>query len=171
MKFSTTTTVVAAVAALTIASFDIVVPKAVKAAVATLIRDVDNPARHPFTIECVSAVVQNSNTYQCATQFVPAGEEAVVETVAVHGFADATNKVVSVTLSATTAGLVRDYSFGPIIDSGLSQPNTASFGAVQPLRIYGDPGTPIVCSAQTAGTNFIGFQIVCTVSGYYVSLP
>lgn len=170
MKISTTTTLVAAVAALTIASLDVVVPRAVRAAVTTLIRDQDNAARHPFTTLCVSAVTTNA-VYQCETPFVPAGEEVVVETVAIRGFANPQNSVVGVQLDATTAGQTRSYAFGPISDSGLLQPQVASFVGIQPLHIYADPGTAFTCSGQTAGGNPVGFQVVCTISGYYVTLP
>jgi hypothetical protein len=44
----------AAACALLVTTFAIIGPRVVRAAVATLIRDQDNAARHPFSIFCAS---------------------------------------------------------------------------------------------------------------------
>jgi len=54
-------------------------PRAAYAAVATNIRDQDNPARHPFTTSCENSSPDHFTS--CSTAAVPAGEEVVIETI------------------------------------------------------------------------------------------
>lgn len=160
--------IAAASLAVMAASVDLISPKAVRAAVATLIRDQDNPARHPFTSFCFSS--GTSHLLSCSTPAIPAGEEVVVENVSLLGTGDPMNKALSVILTATTSGQPAAYFFDPVFDSG-ARPFVTTFARIQPLRIYADPGTTLDFSASTAGSNPGGFAIDFTVTGYSASLP
>jgi hypothetical protein len=83
MKTRTTIVLVAAGFALSFALNAVVMPKAVKAAIATLIRDEDNAARRPFTTLCNSQ--SNSSFVTCQTPPIPAGEEVVIEQISISG--------------------------------------------------------------------------------------
>jgi hypothetical protein len=67
MKKTYSLILVAAACAVLLVSIAVVTPKAVRAAVATLIRDQDNAARHPFTFfaECTGSI--NCNEFDGST--------------------------------------------------------------------------------------------------------
>jgi hypothetical protein len=159
MKTRTTMILVAAVVVLSFAFTAFVTPKAVKAAIATLIRDKDNAGRRPFTTNCsiVGAVFSGI----CSTLSIPGGEEVVIETVSVTGTTTTPNAPLQVLFSTTAAGVQANYGIN-VVSSALS-----GLAVTQPVRLYADPGTSIVCSVQTN----TGFSTVCQFSGYSVSLP
>ena len=166
MKKSTTIVLVAAAFALSFASIAIMIPKAVKAAVATLIRDQDQAARRPFTTTCSSS--SGTPITACATPRIPAGEEVVIETVSFFGSADPTNTRLQPQLETTASGVFQSYVFNFIEFSGAGE----GFGSTQPVRLYADPDTPIGCLAFTQGANpLFGLSLTCVISGYSVSLP
>jgi hypothetical protein len=171
MKTRSTIILVATAVALSFAFTAIVTPKAVKAAIATLIRDQDNAARRPFTTKCVTEVSTNSGV-SCDTPAIPAGEEVVIESISFAGAADPINTVLATVVSTTESGALNLFVPNNILDSGMLQPSAASFRAGQVVRLYADPGTTINCAGLTQRTNpsttlFFG----CSISGYSVSLP
>src|SRR5579871_5616938 len=91
----------AAACALLVTTFAIIGPRTVRAVTATLIRDVDNPARHPFAGICGFAS-SSTNTVQC-TMPVPAGEEVVIQTAWVNAFAASTNTRILTTVQTFNA--------------------------------------------------------------------
>jgi hypothetical protein len=167
MKTRTTIVLAAAALALSITSLSIINPRSVRAAVATLIRDQDNPARHPFTAICFANSLNNAAS--CNTPVIPAGEEVVVETVSFQGSGDPTASVYQFSLGATTSGQFHYFGFGAVFDSGYSQPGNALFTGTQVLRIYADPGTAINCAGGASKS--ASSSVLCIISGYYVSLP
>jgi hypothetical protein len=79
MKWSKGIAFFVAACALVVAVMSVMSPKAVRAAVATLVLNVDNPARHPVTANCAS----DSNG-QCFI-IVPANYTLVIDSIVVTG--------------------------------------------------------------------------------------
>jgi hypothetical protein len=155
---------------LMISGIGVLMPRAY-AVVATIIRDQDQPARHPFATLCgvASSSAQFGN---CDTPAIPAGQQFVVETVAFFGDADPSNFVLETSLVFTTGGTKLVVRPNPIFDDNLNQPRTASFNNTQPLRFYADSGSVISCFFLVSNGNpTSGFGPNCAFSGYLVSLP
>jgi len=149
----------------------LVMPKTAHAIVATLVRDVDQPARRPFTLSCSSSTT--FNFISCTTATIPAGEEFVIENVEFDGQADPSTKVMEPLIQTTTAGSVVTHFLNPIFDDRLDQPNSALYKTVQAQRFYADPSTSILCQSETqflVSPTLVG-QLTCQLSGYTVSLP
>jgi len=68
---------------LLVATLSIAAPKAIEV-VATFVRDVDHPARHPFGFTCNSLAL--SNFTQCSIATVPAGRVFVIQGVSVFTY-------------------------------------------------------------------------------------
>jgi hypothetical protein len=156
---------------LVISGIAVISPRAVHAVVATIIRDQDNPARHPFTTKCFApktAIDRNT----CETDAIPAGEEVVVETISFNGNGDPGNFVFVPDIITTAAGVAQLYDLNPIFDSDLTQPTAASYAGVQSVRLYADPGSVIKCEGITPNFNpSFGLTFSCAISGYFVTLP
>ena len=142
-------------------------PKAVHALAAALIRDEDQPARHPFTTSCELDPPSFSGI--CSFT-VPAGSELVIEAISVDGSADTTNKLLSSFLQVFTAGSEEFFTLKPIADNGSVEPIASDFQALQTARIYADAGSTVTFEAATPATNR-RLTIFYRVSGYIVSLP
>jgi hypothetical protein len=145
-------------------------PKAVKAAIATLIRDQDNPARRPFTISCSFQNPPGSQGGPCTTPTTPLGEEVVIETVSIQVTADPGITALTTIVSAKASGVFQDYYFAaaniPVT------PALSLFRLTQSVRIYADPGSIIFFNSQTNATSPVnGVSGVAQFSGYSVSLP
>lgn len=149
--------------ALLVSGFAVLSPKAVYALVATIIRDQDNPARHPFVTSCVSEAGIN---FECSTPAIPAGQEVVIETVSFNGFnVPAGVGVFFPAISTTAAGVRQFYALNPApIISGV-------FQEPQSLRFYADPGTVITCDGSPDAGSLFGAEAGCSISGYFVTLP
>jgi hypothetical protein len=170
MKTRTTIVLVAAGFALSFAFNAVVMPKAVKAAIATLIRDQDNAARRPFTTSCRN--VSAAFVVACNTPPIPAGEEVVVESISFSVSSDHSNSVLNVSLSTVESGSQNNFVANTLFDSGFLQPSQADFEGGQSVRLYADPGTVISCAAATHGPNpSSGLGMFCFISGYSVLLP
>jgi hypothetical protein len=171
MKTRSTIILVAAAVALSFAFTAIVTPKAVKAAIATLIRDQDNAARHPFTTSCFTTSPPTGSTLlNCSTPAIPAGEEVVIETVSVSVAAGGGNRVASTQLSVTEGGTSTEIDLNPAFDTGVFQPAQSRMPSSQLLRFYADPGSVIGCVASLNGP-LSASELLCTFHGYSVSLP
>ena len=145
-------------------------PKVAKAVAAALVRDVDQPARHPFVTQC-DVLGEPSGTARCTTPAIPAGEEVVIETVNFSGLGDPGNFVLVPSVENTEGGITLVFNFNPMSDSGLDQPSNSQFQETQSVRLYADPGTDIRCQGLTPGANPGGLFFHCRFSGYTVSLP
>lgn len=160
-----------ALVGLFVASFAAIAPKAVKAAIATLIRDQDNAARRPFTTSCLAQIVTGVNhEIFCQTPAIPEGEEVVIESVSIFGQADPNNVVYRPSVTTIESGVRNTFFMAPIQDSTINQPDFADFRAGQSVRLYADPGSVILCIGDTKDNSF-DFLINCTISGYSVTLP
>jgi hypothetical protein len=142
-------------------------PKTVHAVAAALIRDEDQPARHPFTIDCE---VDSPSFSGICSFTVPAGGELVIEEITVAGSAATTNKLLSSYLQVFTAGSEEFFTLNPIADNGSLEPIASSFLAEQNVRFYADPGSTVTFEASTPATNE-RLTVFYRVSGYIVSLP
>jgi hypothetical protein len=142
-------------------------PKAAQAVAAALIRDEDQPARHPFTIACE---VDSPSFSGICSFTVPAGGELVIEAITVDGSADTTNKLLSSFLQVVTAGSEELFTLNPIADNGSLEPSGSDFQAVQTARFYADAGSTVTFAASTPATNQ-RLTVFYRVSGYIVSLP
>ncbi len=155
---------------LVISAVAVMSPRAVHAVVATLVKDVDNPARHAFTTSCIFTPTAGQAT-GCTTPAIPAGEQVVIETVAVIASANPTNTELSASISTTVNGATATWPFS-VADNGTNQPGNSLFWASQPLRLYADPGTTIVFGINTKGLNPpLALGGGAGISGYWVSLP
>ena len=156
---------------LLISGIAVMSPRAVHAVVATIIRDQDNPARHPFATRCV-ATPTTSNFVSCDTPAIPAGLEVVIETITFGGIGDPSNIGIAPEVIVAEAGVSQPYALNVIPDSRFGQPFDLSYSGVQSLRLYADPGTGIECNGATPHPNIsTTLTFVCTISGYFVTLP
>ena len=112
-------------------SSTLISPRAVHAVVATIIRDQDNPARHPFTTTCTGASITQVST--CNPPAIPAGQEVVIETISFTGFGDSDKSVLVPTISTIAAGFFQTYFLTPISDTGAFQPTNADFSECNQL--------------------------------------
>ena len=159
-----------ALVGLFVASFAAIAPKAVKAAIATLVRDQDNVARHPFTTSCAGNNISNPiGTVTCFTTPIPAGEEVVIETVSFSASASASDTILVPFVDTTVSGTTQEYVFNPQFDSGMFQPTDAVFSLIQSVRLYADPGTQIQCGMRNINPTHKFTS--CSISGYFVTLP
>jgi hypothetical protein len=148
---------------LLISAIGVINPRAVHAVVATIIRDQDNPARHPFVTSCFFL-----DAGICQTPAIPTGQEFVIETISVSGSGSPGNSVAIIGITTDTGGVGTTITLNPVFDSGIEQPILFDFSTAQPLRLYADPGTVVQCFVTTKQ----GFPSAeCLFSGYLVSLP
>jgi hypothetical protein len=174
----------AAACTLLVATFAMIGPRAVRAAVATLVQvsnttadpipnsSVDEPARHVWTGTC-HFTATNQNIAYCS---VPASsnEEVVVQEESYYAISDPTN-----TFALFTAGVLLSSGFGgnflafaQSADNGLHQPTGSNYFYTAAATIYLDPGSQLLCSAETKGLNSnVALGGDCYFSGYYVTLP
>jgi hypothetical protein len=168
MKTRTTIILVAAVVVLSFAFTAFVTPKAVRAAIATLIRDQDNAGRRPFTTSCS---FQNTlNAGSCTTPSIPLGEEVVIETVSLSVTADLGMTALTGNVATRASGVGGEFWFStaniPVVS------HLSLFRLTQSFRIYADPGTSIIFNCQTNAESPVnGFSGLAQFSGYSVSLP
>jgi hypothetical protein len=176
MKKSTPIIVVLSVCALLLASFAVVSPKSVRAAIATLIRDSDNAGRHPFSGFCISPFASGQGTTPVSCQIaVPSGEEVVIQSTSVFGFSPANSVVVLLnsTVSGQSATDLYVLQTSPGMQVAFGAPFTegdivqadVNFSDTRSLTLYADQNTPISCGV--VGAQFAS----CQVEGYFVTLP
>jgi hypothetical protein len=169
------------VAALILAAVASLAPKSVAAAIATLVRDQDNPARHTFQASCASNGFPGPTGFIVASCSipVPAGQEYVITSATVSGTSSTFDPVlVGITTTAggvgagaiTGAGtaVITPYNSAAIV--GYSSGATATFVYETHGAIYADAGSSITVSAYpfVFGPQ-LGVQL--NVQGHYVTLP
>ena len=162
----------AAACALLVTTFAIIGPRAVRAVAAALIRDTDNPARHPWAASCEPSIGTHSNSLSCNIT-APSEEEVVIQNESFGAFneADPDNKTALYSVSsATVGGLSVVNILGT--DVGDGQPASSDLVGTGTGTMYADLGTTITCSAVTPHPNpTTGLEFTCSLSGYYVTLP
>ena len=134
------------------------------------VQDVDNAGRHPFTMSCQSSGASVTFFAGCSIS-MPAGKEAVIETVSFNANADSANTQLVTSIQVTTnSGFLTVYD--TLQDNGLSH-SESTFQSSSALKLYADPSSTIQCGAVTKSTNPSGDLSLsaCSVSGYFVTLP
>lgn len=129
------------------------------------VRDVDNPAHHPFATS-LSCNIDPATSQSCASTFpVPSGMELVIETFSVSADLASGQKgfgFIQVTTGGGTVSMAVPLSFTgtfAIFDS---------YAVTQPLRLYADPSSTVQLGASQTG--FVGgAELNFTVSGYTVA--
>jgi hypothetical protein len=149
---------------LLISSIAIITPRAVQAVVATIIRDQDNPARHPFTTSCQS---QDGVNIVCQSPAIPAGQQFVIETISISGEGNPAGFAFTPHISTFAAGVFSTYDLNAMFDTGILQPGNSQMQEVVSMRLYADPGSQIQCAGDATRPFFIN----CHFSGYFVTLP
>ena len=155
---------VAAACAALLVSIAVVTPKAVRAAVATLIRDQDNAARHPFVFEQTC-----SNVCSFFGGSTP-DQEYVIQNVSVQGFGSGFTELgtaincitagqVNVVLDAISPGFTGFFNNGVLVRQSF------------PMTNYCDGSGTIVVEVSFYGAPSQSSSADVFVSGYYVTLP
>lgn len=151
-----TSIVIASTCILTLGFVTVETPKVVHAAIATLVRDQDNAARHAFNQNC------SSNTGNHCSITVPAGVEYVIQSVSLYAsesnytalfFSTVVNGT-SLAFVAPTVVTSRGVAIGVLNGTFYADPQTT-------INIVASDGTATGTQAFVQGS----------ISGYYVTLP
>jgi hypothetical protein len=148
--------------------YAVVKPRAVQAVIATLVRDVDHPARHPFKVTCSSGSV-GGNIIVCPLGIIPAGEEYVIQGVSIYVNNTPATGLPFAEFQATT-GTDGNTILIPLTDQGSVNIGFRSTAGVLAMPVYADPGTAITCNA-TVPQGAMYLRANCAATGYWVSVP
>jgi hypothetical protein len=149
-------------------------PRTVRAVVATLIRDVDNPGRASTVFARCQVNSSNADPdIDCSPAYtVPATDRLVIQQVEANCLTPQGNSIGDVFFfikpPGNPLGVAHFLTFqdqGPDVFT-----NSRNFGTNQPVTYYLDPGSTLGFHADT--TDFAGFT-VCTfqINGYLISYP
>jgi hypothetical protein len=124
-------------------------------------QDVDSPARHPYQQTCFANAAVDGDL-SCTMPAVPPNTEVVVQTVSMVVNETAVPQFSRI---ITVGGGVNGNTYIPLVAQ-----SAGYYMAAQPLTLYMDPGFGATCDAATnsASTNA---SLLCTITGYTVSLP
>jgi hypothetical protein len=126
------------------------------------VRNVDEPARHPFAQSCFGVSF-------CYIH-VPAGVELVITSISSTISGAPTQKTEVFQVATDTGGFALYPVFATLVDSGVGQPNFTNFLYSAPANLYADPGSAVTCQ-WTEPNGFNPQQGACFVGGYTVGLP
>ena len=131
-----------------------------------LVRDVDNPARQPFTFrEFRTYTFGDPESFNFQ---VPTGKRLVIEQVSVWIAGGVTNLRVRVrTIFPAGQPNYQSYNF---MGTQVIGPDNSEFIASSQMRCYADEGTTATIDVWDFFTDF-GAQAEVTVSGYLIDLP
>jgi hypothetical protein len=160
----------AAACALLIITFSIIGPRAVRAAVATLVQvantasspvptvATDNPALQPFAASAENGGLYNLNFA------VPAGKTLVIETLSLScsGSTAITGQTPDVRVFVQTGGASMQYTFAPTLNFANEQ-----LIVTQPLRAYADAGSSVGIGSGSAVP--LGWTCYAVLSGHLVN--
>lgn len=174
MKNSTKIVLVALAAIVLVTTVAVLAPRAVHAVavVATLVEDVDSPARHPWAATCSGALVENYYAQRC-TVAVPAGYEYVIQTISISGPPYATPSPPIYAYVSTSVGGVTAWWQGISPTEALFQYEASYFIAewTASTTLYADPGTSIACNwAEFVTTPAYLGPPICYLTGYAVKI-
>jgi hypothetical protein len=165
MRKTTFTIIFVATVCVTImASIAVVAPKAVRAAVATLIRDQDNAARHPWTGTCLILSPAGS----CEMP-LSAGNEYVIQSVTYYQSGSGFNATI-VGAACTTGGSYTNILSG-VIPAFTTGPSSVIAYQTFPVTAYCDPGGQGVIISVSANGSTTSYSSTVYANGYYVTLP
>ncbi len=135
-----------------------------------LVRDVDNPARHPYNSQVFLSWTPGNNVASADIGTVPAGKRLVLEYVAAEASIPQGQQFFMFIQSPPVGGVIyplvvakqASFAFGP----------TDIYTASQPVKIYIEPGTTFRASAnRNDTTGGAGTDIIVSVTGYLVDVP
>jgi len=136
-----------------------------------LVRDVDNPARQPFTLS-FNIPIRDNDSAAFASLTLETGRRFVILSVSVAGFVKKgtnTNWFASVLMKSSGGVADVGVSFPvPNVLPGFGGGVLDLFGATQPVYITPDPGTAIEVGIQRIGITGAG-DIRFTLTGYSVA--
>jgi hypothetical protein len=146
-------------------------PKVAHAVVATLIRDVDNPARQTVVVPSCYAAQNDSNPtfYSCTLPYtVPAGQRLVLEQLELYCQLPGTTTIDNSFLQFAEGGTETSHYLFPALQ--VSGSGFGIYGLNQSVRYYADAGSALVIGVNTtdpSGNTHCNFQ----ANGYLISYP
>jgi hypothetical protein len=152
----------------------IAAPKAVRAVVATLIRDIDNPGRAiPVDASC-GVFTQGFGEVFCFPAYtVPDGNRLMIQQVEASCYTPQGDSLVFTEFGVTTNGTPVTH-YLPLVNEGTDHfiaPTSTIFSTNQAVTYYADPGSTFQFSTliSNAGTGITN----CTfqLSGHLISYP
>jgi hypothetical protein len=132
------------------------------------VRDVDNPARHPF--QFYGTLSKTGGNFQTDNQIaVPAGKRLVIETVTVQAFVPAGQKLLA-QINLVGGGTFAQHNLMLTPQGGFNFDLLDYFAATESMRLYADQGSavPFSLTRSSSDANFWGGSY--TVSGYLVDV-
>lgn len=153
--------------ALLVTTFAIIGPRAVRAVVATLIRDQDNAGRHAWAGSCTTDL---SVVDYCAI-IMPANEEVVIQTVTNETGAPPAQHTTLFKVVTLIGGAPTVLIDALQTDDGFLQPGSAYFNGTYAVTGYQDPSpNQALCEwPQLSAT--ISTTAFCYLTGYRVAVP
>lgn len=180
MKMSQNLAFLAAACALLVAATAIIRPRVVKAAVATLVEDVNGPALQPFAMECNAGPFQSSGNGVCPLTSVPAGKRFVIATVSGQLALSSGTKPISIGLQVCSNGKVTDNYFTASFQGNSSFFTGDYYSVSQPVVLYHDntggcsaAGAPVLnitAGNPNSGANLTMSTGEFTLSGYLINV-
>jgi hypothetical protein len=152
----------------------LVAPKSVHALVATLVRDVDNPARAPIiSANCQSQPVPILNLYiyePCDLYTVPSGQRLVIEQVETDCETPVGQTVSAATFNLVEGGVTSDHAIALTPQAVPPNGGFSEFVNNQSVRYYADPGSMISFKAYISDQ---GGSTACwgRLTGYLITYP
>ncbi len=152
----------------------IMAPRTVHAVAATLVSDVDNPARHPWSAICGGdAGAGSSVKYGHFAITAPLNSELVIQSYSVEGYSDTDNTDLFTFITTSVNGVVSPIYMNLTTNKVTSSGNQNSYeGSRTGITAYADPGTTVGCIFQTAkGNPKTPLSANIFLTGYVVTLP
>jgi hypothetical protein len=133
-----------------------------------LIQSVDAPGRNIYQSTCTTTTPDGlGRGFSCLLSAVPANQELVIQTVSISAVTP--NPPAIGQIGTKGGGVVASMAF-PVVNSGMTEFGTPFGSTTQPLTLYADPGTQPVCAITLASVPTVP-EMVCTITGYLVTLP
>jgi len=133
------------------------------------VRDVDNPARHPFQFYATFSKT-GGNLIVDNQIAVPAGKRLVIETITLQAFVPAGQKLLA-QLHMVGGGTFVQHNIMLTPQGGFNFDLLDYFAATETVRMYADQGSavPLHVTRSSNDANFWGGSY--TVAGYLVDVP
>jgi hypothetical protein len=138
------------------------------AATPVLVRDLDNPARHPF--QFYATFSKTGGNFLTDNQIaVPAGKRLVIETVTVQAYVPAGQKLLA-QINMVGGGTFAQHNILLTPQGGFDFNLLDYFAATESVRLYADQGSavPFSLTRSSSDANLWGGSY--TVSGYLIDV-
>lgn len=162
----------AAACAVLVTTFAMIGPRAVRATVAALVRDVDNPGRATIVVPAcnASSTSGSAGDFACRPSFtVPLNQRLVIEQVEGDCITPSGKTVVQASVSLSEAGVDSEHIL-VLTPEALNPFGFDPFVVNQSVRYYADPGSTFQFNAFTtdgSGSTICSWQL----NGYLISFP